>query len=121
MLNDAAFEWRAHAPLALKGGLPREALEAVKSLEVVGPGAEIKVDGEGALDGDMWAVVAYTDQMTRSVKVDEGVFGNLKERFGEKKVVEFTATIAAYNCVSRFLVALDVGEMNGKELEMPEV
>jgi hypothetical protein len=28
-------------------------------------------------------------------------------------VVELTVTIAAYNAVSRFLVALDVGECNG--------
>ncbi len=26
-------------------------------------------------------------------------------------MVEVTAVVAAYNCVSRFLVALDVGEM----------
>ena len=37
--------------------------------------------------------------------------------FGERGVVEITATVAAYNCVSRFLVALDVGERNGEEPE----
>ena len=29
-----------------------------------------------------------------------------------QELVELVATIAAYNCVSRFLVALDVGECN---------
>jgi len=28
----------------------------------------------------------------------------------EREMVEVTATVAAYNCVSRFLVALEVGE-----------
>jgi alkylhydroperoxidase family enzyme len=50
--------------------------------------------------------------MTLDVLVPDEVFANLKEQFSEKEVVEITATIAAYNCVSRFLVALDVGERN---------
>lgn len=59
-----------------------------------------------------WAVMAYTDAMTRDVRVREEVFEKLKRYFGKKEIVEITATVAAYNCVSRFLVALDVGEMN---------
>lgn len=59
-----------------------------------------------------WAVMAYTDAMTRDVRVGEEVFEKLKRYFGKKEIVEITATVAAYNCVSRFLVALDVGEMN---------
>jgi alkylhydroperoxidase family enzyme len=58
------------------------------------------------------AVLAYTDAMTVSVIVPDAVYTQLKEHFNEREVVEITATIAAYNCVSRFLVALDVGETN---------
>jgi hypothetical protein len=36
---------------------------------------------------------------------------------GDREVVELTATVAAYNCVSRFLVALDVGECNGTAMK----
>lgn len=50
--------------------------------------------------------------MTRNVKVPKDVFQEIKGLFSEKEVVEITATTAAYNCVSRFLVALNVGEMN---------
>ena len=52
--------------------------------------------------------------MTLNVTVPDDVFANLKKYFSEKEVVEITATIAAYNCVSRFLVALDVGERNAQ-------
>jgi len=52
--------------------------------------------------------------MTLDVHVPEDVFAALRRWFGEREVVEITATVGAYNCVSRFLVALDVGEMNGK-------
>jgi len=53
--------------------------------------------------------------MTRNVEVKEETFAELKRLFNEKEVVEITGTIAAYNCVSRFLVALNVGENNGKK------
>lgn len=53
--------------------------------------------------------------MTLSVSVPDEVFAKLKANFSEKEVVEITATIAAYNCVSRFLVALDVSERNAQQ------
>lgn len=67
---------------------------------------------EGVLNEAYEAVIRYTDAMTLNVQVEDEVFGRLKEYFNEKEIVEITATIAAYNCVSRFLVALDVGERN---------
>ncbi|RYC61148.1 hypothetical protein CHU98_g5060 [Xylaria longipes] len=62
-----------------------------------------------------WAVLKYADEMTRLVSVDDVTFGELRNLCDEREVVEVTATVAAYNCVSRFLVALDVGERNGTE------
>ena len=59
--------------------------------------------------------------MTVDVDVPEAVFGSLKKvGFSEREITEITATVAAYNCVSRFLVALDVGEANGSQRE-PEL
>lgn len=40
------------------------------------------------------AVVSYTDAMTRSVKVPEDVFSELKTHFSEQEVVEITATVS---------------------------
>jgi len=51
--------------------------------------------------------------MTLDVAVPETLFARLRAAVGEREVVEITAAVAAYNCVSRFLVALDVGERNG--------
>jgi alkylhydroperoxidase family enzyme len=70
---------------------------------------------EGVLSDAHAAVLTYTDAMTLNVTVPDAVFARLKESFNEREVVEITATIAAYNCVSRFLVALDVGERNAQE------
>jgi len=47
--------------------------------------------------------------MTRHVQVPEAVFDAVRAAMGsEKLVVELTATVAAYNMVSRFLEALQV-------------
>ncbi|RWA14349.1 hypothetical protein EKO27_g762, partial [Xylaria grammica] len=69
-----------------------------------------RADGLGDKE---WAVLRYTDEMTRFVRVRDETFEALRSVCDEREVVEVTATVAAYNCVSRFLVALDVGERNG--------
>ncbi|HCI6813971.1 TPA: carboxymuconolactone decarboxylase family protein [Klebsiella quasipneumoniae subsp. quasipneumoniae] len=53
-------------------------------------------------------LIHLTDQSTRNVVVEEKVIGALKSLLGEKETVEAVATVAAYNMVSRFLVALAI-------------
>ncbi len=56
--------------------------------------------------------------MTRNIEVAPSTFDALKKAgLSEQEIVETTATVASYNMVSRFLVALDVGEQNGKAPE----
>ncbi|KAK4131202.1 hypothetical protein BT67DRAFT_164516 [Trichocladium antarcticum] len=111
VVNRAWYEWRHHAPLAEAAGVGREGMAVVRREEplVLGAGAG---DAPVGLSEAQWAVVCYTDEMTRNVQVRDETFARLRELFGEREIVEITATIACYNCVSRFLVALDVGERN---------
>jgi alkylhydroperoxidase family enzyme len=44
-----------------------------------------------------WAVVRYTDAMTKEVRVSEDVFGELRRLFSEREVVEITATVC-FSC-----------------------
>ncbi|KAL2355541.1 putative 4-carboxymuconolactone decarboxylase [Cryomyces antarcticus] len=118
-LNGAVHEWTVHAALALKAGVSAAGMESVRTAEAALPLVE-RADGEGGLSARQWAVLAYTDQMTRAVVVDERCFRRLRDFFTDREVVELTATVAAYNCVSRFLVALDVGENNGHEMKSVE-
>lgn len=111
ILNNAVWEWTAHAPIALKAGLPAATL----SVAMYAPYGQTD-ETEGLSDKEE-AVLAYTDQMTRSIKVSEECFARVKGLFSEREVVELTACVAGYNCVSRFLVALDVGENNEKEMK----
>ena len=46
---------------------------------------------------------------TRNIEVPEALMDRRKARLDARGVVETVATVAAYNMVSRFLVALQVG------------
>ncbi len=96
VLNGADYEFQAHVPFAKAAGVSDAKIEAVKAMD------------EGPFDDTERAVLAYTDALTRDIRVDDAVFAPIKERFDPTGRVEVTATIAAYNMVSRFLIALDV-------------
>ncbi|KAJ5586933.1 4-carboxymuconolactone decarboxylase family protein [Penicillium hispanicum] len=108
VINGALFEWEQHAPLLQQGGLSEEALQVIGNAQ-----ADFSHDESvKSLSRDQRAVLQYTDSMTKTVTVPDEVFQELKNCFSDQEIVEITATVAAYNCVSRFLVALDVGEKN---------
>jgi alkylhydroperoxidase family enzyme len=119
VLNHAVHEWDSHGTLAKKAGVSVEGLETAFSTPVFEKGGVMKTEEEGGLNGEQWAVLAYTDQMTRGVEVEESIVDAVKRFLSDKQVVELTATVAAYNCVSRFLVALDVGECNAQPMKKP--
>lgn len=73
------------------------------------------LDESIGIDAQHAALLAYTDYSTLAVEVPDDVFATMKETFNDREIVEITATIGAYNCVSRFLVALDVCESNGEK------
>ena len=96
VINNAEYEFRAHAPLALAEGISPLQIDALR-------------DGTFELFNDLErAVLAYSESMTRDVHVPDAVFEAVKTHFNERELVELTATIAAYNLVSRFLEALQV-------------
>ena len=104
-LNQAWYEWEAHAPLLAKSGqVSEEAIENLKDRTKAGTG----------LDEKHLAVLEVADAMTLGCIVPDAKFEKLKSHFSDREVVEIVATVSAYNCVSRFLVALDVGEMREK-------
>lgn len=126
-LNGAVHEWDVHAALALKAGVSKETLQVALQHPFSGRGnAQIASSSLPGLEGleklspEERAVVRYTDQMTIGVHVEDDVAESLKGFLSDTQVVELTATVAAYNCVSRFLVALDVGECNGRGLKKVE-
>ena len=53
-------------------------------------------------------VIRYATQMTLDVKVTDTLFAAMRQHFDETQIVELTTAIAAYNMVSRILVALAI-------------
>lgn len=59
----------------------------------------------------------FADWSTKEVKVPQAIFDGLKQYLNDRQMVEAVATVAAYNMVSRVLVAFDV---NGKaDVQVP--
>jgi AhpD family alkylhydroperoxidase len=100
VLNRAAYEFDAHMPHALAGGVRQTAIEATR-LPVLPEGDVFSADER--------LVLAVTDAMTRDIDVPDALFERLRQRFDDQALVDLTATVAAYNMVSRFLVALHIG------------
>lgn len=98
VLNGADFEWNVHYPVYLQAGGSEVKAEALKK----------PAPDRDLFDVREWALITLTDQSTKEITVDSDVIEALKFLFGETRTVEAVATVAAYNMVSRFLVALDI-------------
>jgi 4-carboxymuconolactone decarboxylase len=98
-LNGADYEWAAHEPVARQAGMTTEQLAALRQ------GAD-----QSVLDDRQRAALAYTDAMTREISVPDELFQALLQFFDKRQIVELTVTIGTYNMVSRFLIALEVGD-----------
>lgn len=123
ILNGAVYEWNIHGPLALNAGVSVNELNDVATLPTFSDQGEQSRQAwiRSSLTRTQQAVIKYTDEMTARVAVSDEVFAELHEVLpSHREVVELTATIAGYNCVSRFLVALNVGEHNGGEMKSPQ-
>ena len=102
--NGAEYEWVVHEPLAREAGLGDEQIAAIRVGGVSGAGGAA---GDG-LSPAQWAALAYADAMTVHVSVPDEVFDSVRAHFSEQEALELTVTVAAYNMVSRVLVALEV-------------
>ena len=98
----ARYEFVAHAPLLLQAGGTQAQADALSDLVSAAANVSLFDDGERA-------VLQLTLEMTRDVAVGEATFARASRALGgSQQVIELVATIAAYNMVARFLVALDL-------------
>jgi 4-carboxymuconolactone decarboxylase len=97
VLNRAAFEFDAHVPHAERAGLTAAQIEALRHTPVPGELAPIER-----------RVLDLTDRMTLDVDVPDALMAELGRDFDACGLVELVTTVAAYNMVSRLLVALRV-------------
>lgn len=97
-LNGAPYEADQHRPIALKEGVSQAQLDALADW----------ASHRDVFDPVQLAVLAYTDAMTRDIHVSDEIAQAVRQHFDHQQLVELTATVAAYNMVSRFLEAMQI-------------
>jgi alkylhydroperoxidase family enzyme len=102
VLNGAEYEFHHHAPEFMKVGGTAAQVDALRNFEAAANETAI-------FDAAERAVIRLTLEMTRDVQVSDSSFAAMKSALPDDRgVVELVGVIAAYNMVSRFLVALGV-------------
>ncbi|HEY6511168.1 MAG TPA: carboxymuconolactone decarboxylase family protein [Burkholderiaceae bacterium] len=100
VLNEAEYELHHHGPIFLSSGGSPAQLDALRRLPAV----------DAALfDTTQQAALQLAVEMTRQVKVSDATFEAARRALGsERHLFELIGVIAAYNMVSRILVAVGV-------------
>lgn len=101
VLNRADYEFGHHAPEFLKAGGTPAQLDALRD-------PQHAQANDSLFDATERAALAVAVEMTRSVNVSDASFDALARALPPRELVEFVGTVATYNMVSRFLVALGV-------------
>jgi len=101
VLNGAEYEFFHHAPPFIQAGGTEEQVQALRLI------------GQPSFPSTLFSAVendavALTFQMTRNIQVDSALMKRLQATLGNTDTVELVTVVAAYNMVSRFLIALDV-------------
>lgn len=101
-LNRAPYEWLQHAPEFLAAGGRQAQLDALDDIETAH-------ENKAVFDCAELATLKLTREMSRTIEVSKATLDEIRALLPAEQVVEIVGVIAAYNMVSRFLVALDIG------------
>lgn len=101
-LNGAEYEFHHHAPELLRAGGDEHQVKALRDVASAVNNGALFTEAERA-------TLQLTLEMTQGVAVNDDTMEWVKKVMATPQaVVELVATVATYNMVSRFLVALDV-------------
>lgn len=104
----AQYEWFAHYPLALKGGLDPKVADAIAA----GKRPDMMQDDEAALY-DL-ATALYRDR-----KVSDAVYKAALEKFGERGIMDMIGIIGYYDLVSMTLITMQAAPPNDSVKPLP--
>jgi alkylhydroperoxidase family enzyme len=96
-LNQATYEWTQHVPIALRVGVRQTQIDALMHWE-----------NSSEFDEREKAVLKYTDEETKNIRVQDETFAAVRAILSEEGIVELTTTIGYYAMVCRILEALQV-------------
>ena len=101
VMNTADYEFVHHAPLFVEAGGTQSQIDAVERMGSVPIDRSLFSEIENA-------TIALATQMTRMIEVEGSTFATLQKHLSSTQIVELVGVVAAYNMVSRFLVALGI-------------
>lgn len=101
VLNGAEYEYTQHAPLYIAAGASAPQARALRDPDAARADTALFDERERA-------AIALVIEMTRHVAVADETFAAVRRHLGERETVELVAVTAAYNMVSRFLVATGI-------------
>jgi 4-carboxymuconolactone decarboxylase len=106
---DAEFEWYAHEPNAVKAGLPRSVIEAIRNRQ--------PAQFDDALHT---AVYRYVSSLLESHNVDDATYEEARTQLGEKGLIEATVLLGHYSNVALTLLAHRVALPEGVASPFPQ-
>lgn len=107
VLNGAQFEFDAHIPHARAAGISAAKIAACRQTALSTEFSALET-----------LVLELADAMTRDIAVPGKLMDRLGEHFDPRGIVEVVATVAAYNMVSRLLVALNVVHRSEEDMNV---
>jgi 4-carboxymuconolactone decarboxylase len=104
----AQYEWYAHYPLALKGGLDPKIADAIAAGK----------QPEGMKE-DETALYDLANELYRDKKVSDLVYKAALSQFGERGIMDIIGIIGYYDLVSMTLITMQAGMPDDKVMPLP--
>jgi alkylhydroperoxidase family enzyme len=90
-IEGGAYEWRQHVPIALGVGVPQAQIDAIEQANLAGE----------VFDSAERALLAFGKQVIEAVRVEDGVFAEVRRHFSEREIVEAILVIGFYMTMAR--------------------
>lgn len=105
---DNQFEWTAHEPEAVKAGVPRDVIDAIK----------YRRSTDGLEEADA-VVIDLGRQIWRDHKVTPETFARARKAFGERKLVELVLLMGSHATTAALLTTFDMQLHKGSKPLLP--
>ena len=109
VLNDAPYEWYQHHGVYIAEGGSQAKLEALKKMK----SCDFEDRQLGIFNRIEQLTLKLARRLTLQVEAPHSLLIELRENLGKQQLVELLMTICAYNCCSRFLVAMRINAPDG--------
>jgi len=96
-LAGSEYEWTQHVPIAREAGVTEAQIKGIARWR-----------RSPAFSDEERAVLQYTDEVARKVRVTDETFDALRKHLDDRRIVELTLVIGNWGMVARVLVPLQV-------------